>query len=75
MYLFVGLPGFEPGITAPKTVVFPLHHSPIKNNTYLRRPVLFPLILHKGITVKILNMAPLDTFVFRLNFQRLVSNG
>lgn len=25
---FVGLPGFEPRTTAPKTVVLPLHHNP-----------------------------------------------
>lgn len=25
----VGLPGLEPGITAPKTAVLPLHHKPI----------------------------------------------
>lgn len=25
----VGLPGFEPRKTAPKTVVLPLHHSPL----------------------------------------------
>ena len=27
--LFVGLPGFEPGMTGPESVVLPLHHSPI----------------------------------------------
>ena len=26
----VGPPGFEPGLTEPKSVVLPLHHSPIK---------------------------------------------
>ena len=26
---FVGLPGFEPGMTGPESVVLPLHHSPI----------------------------------------------
>ena len=26
---YVGLPGLEPGITAPKTAVLPLHHKPI----------------------------------------------
>ena len=25
----VGLPGFEPGMTGPESVVLPLHHSPI----------------------------------------------
>ena len=24
----VGLPGFEPGMTGPESVVLPLHHSP-----------------------------------------------
>ena len=27
--LMVGLPGFEPGMTGPESVVLPLHHSPI----------------------------------------------
>ncbi len=27
--LGVGLPGFEPGMTGPESVVLPLHHSPI----------------------------------------------
>ena len=27
--LFVGLPGFEPGMTGPESVVLPLHHTPI----------------------------------------------
>lgn len=27
----VGLPGFEPRQTVPKTVVLPLHHNPILN--------------------------------------------
>ena len=26
---FVGLPGFEPGMTGPESVVLPLHHSPM----------------------------------------------
>ena len=30
--LFVGLPGFEPGMTGPESVVLPLHHSPISAN-------------------------------------------
>ena len=25
----VGLPGFEPGMTGPESVVLPLHHSPM----------------------------------------------
>lgn len=25
----VGLPGFEPGMTGPESVVLPLHHSPL----------------------------------------------
>jgi|JI8StandDraft_1071087.scaffolds.fasta_scaffold12024_3 hypothetical protein len=28
---FVGLPGFEPRQTEPKTVVLPLHNNPILN--------------------------------------------
>ena len=31
----VGTPGFEPGTTAPKTVVLPLHHAPISTNIKL----------------------------------------
>ena len=27
----VGLPGFEPGMTGPESVVLPLHHSPIEH--------------------------------------------
>ena len=27
--LMVGLPGFEPGMTGPESVVLPLHHSPM----------------------------------------------
>ena len=27
--VFVGLPGFEPRMTGPESVVLPLHHSPI----------------------------------------------
>ena len=27
--LMVGLPGYEPGMTGPESVVLPLHHSPI----------------------------------------------
>ena len=29
LLFFVGLPGFEPGMTGPESVVLPLHHSPI----------------------------------------------
>ena len=28
-WCFVGLPGFEPGMTGPESVVLPLHHSPM----------------------------------------------
>ena len=27
--LLVGIPGFEPGMTGPESVVLPLHHIPI----------------------------------------------
>ena len=27
--LFVGIPGYEPGMTGPESVVLPLHHNPI----------------------------------------------
>ena len=27
-FLFVGIPGFEPGMTGPESVVLPLHHIP-----------------------------------------------
>ena len=30
--LMVGLPGFEPGMTGPESVVLPLHHSPIEHH-------------------------------------------
>ena len=33
--LFVGLPGFEPGMTGPESVVLPLHHSPIWSLSFL----------------------------------------
>ena len=26
---FVGVPGFEPGMTGPESVVLPLHHTPV----------------------------------------------
>lgn len=29
---FVGRPGFEPGMTEPKSVVLPLHHHPLKSH-------------------------------------------
>ena len=29
LHLFVGIPGLEPGMTGPESVVLPLHHSPI----------------------------------------------
>ena len=29
IYLIVGASGFEPKMTAPKTVVLPLHHAPM----------------------------------------------
>ena len=32
-HFFVGPPGFEPGQTEPKSVVLPLHHSPIFQRT------------------------------------------
>lgn len=32
----VGLPGFEPGMTGPESVVLPLHHSPIVIISVLR---------------------------------------
>ena len=31
---FVGLPGFEPGMTGPESVVLPLHHSPITGRSH-----------------------------------------
>lgn len=31
---FVGLPGFEPRQTEPKTVVLPLHNNPILNTIF-----------------------------------------
>lgn len=31
LFLLVGLPGFEPRQTVPKTVVLPLHHNPIRS--------------------------------------------
>lgn len=34
--LMVGLPGFEPGMTGPESVVLPLHHSPIVIISVLR---------------------------------------
>ena len=27
--LYVGVPGFEPGMTGPESVVLPLHHTPM----------------------------------------------
>ena len=35
----VGVPGFEPGMTGPESVVLPLHHTPIKviTNTLCER--------------------------------------
>lgn len=32
---FVGLPGFEPRQTEPKTVVLPLHNNPIRTTKFL----------------------------------------
>ena len=32
---FVGLPGFEPRQTEPKTVVLPLHNNPIRNAIFI----------------------------------------
>ena len=29
LHLFVGIPGLEPGMTGPESVVLPLHHIPI----------------------------------------------
>ena len=29
MRLSVGIPGFEPGMTGPESVVLPLHHTPM----------------------------------------------
>ena len=29
LFILVGLPGFEPGMTGPESVVLPLHHTPI----------------------------------------------
>ena len=29
MLLLVGIPGFEPGMTGPESVVLPLHHIPM----------------------------------------------
>ena len=28
---FVGIPGFEPGMTGPESVVLPLHHIPMSD--------------------------------------------
>lgn len=40
----VGLQGFEPRMTAPKTVVLPLHHRPLKEDAESRndRPLVKP---------------------------------
>ena len=35
--LMVGLPGFEPGMTGPESVVLPLHHSPIEHHISVLR--------------------------------------
>ena len=35
--LMVGLPGFEPGMTRPESVVLPLHHSPIEHRISVLR--------------------------------------
>ena len=29
LLLFVGIPGLEPGMTGPESVVLPLHHIPL----------------------------------------------
>ena len=34
---FVGVPGLEPGLTEPKSVVLPLHYTP-KCTPYIRIP-------------------------------------
>ena len=34
---FVGVPGLEPGLTEPKSVVLPLHHTP-KCTPYIHIP-------------------------------------
>ena len=33
--LSVGIPGFEPGMTGPESVVLPLHHIPLRTNSLL----------------------------------------
>ena len=33
--LSVGIPGFEPGMTGPESVVLPLHHIPLIANSLL----------------------------------------
>ena len=33
--LSVGIPGFEPGMTGPESVVLPLHHIPLRANSLL----------------------------------------
>ena len=32
---FVGIPGLEPGMTGPESVVLPLHHIPMTYNSFL----------------------------------------
>ena len=34
MLFFVGIPGFEPGMTGPESVVLPLHHIPISKQLF-----------------------------------------
>ncbi len=44
-FLFVGLPGLEPGKAGPESAVLPLHHSPIvfgcKGTTFLDTTNIF----------------------------------
>lgn len=37
LFNFVGVPGLEPGLTEPKSVVLPLHHTP-KSTPYIHIP-------------------------------------
>ena len=36
-FLFVGIPGFEPGKAGPESAVLPLHHTPIKGRLSTRQ--------------------------------------
>ncbi len=64
--LSVGIPGFEPGMTGPESVVLPLHHIPLIANSLLNFGC-------KGSVFYLNNKTSIDFFIEKKQFKKYIT--